>query len=74
MKLKPEQIMYVRSMGKALRVTAIFTDAKDANKYMEANRDQGVIAEFKPFIFIANLHDQGAYIRDKFDDPAQVPA
>ena len=62
MKLTPEQVIYVRSMGKALRVTAIFDNESDANSYMERHRDQGVIAEFKPLIFIANLYDRGTEI------------
>jgi len=59
MKLKPEQQLYVRSMGKALRVTAIFTVDSEANAYMERNKDEGVVAEFAPFILIANIYDCG---------------
>lgn len=45
-------------MGKALRVTAIFTSDDEANKYMEVH-DDGVVAEFGQFIFLAALHDKG---------------
>jgi hypothetical protein len=55
---KPEEKLYLYSMGKRLRVTAIFTDVQDANRYMEG-KDEGVIAELGPFIFLANLYDPG---------------
>jgi hypothetical protein len=59
MKLKPEQTLYV--MGKALQVTAIFTDSEEANRYMET-REEGVVAEFGPYILLAHLHDKGISI------------
>ena len=59
MKFKPEQMLYVRSMGKLLRITAIFSDVAEANKYMENHRDEGLVAEFAPFLLIANLYDPG---------------
>ena len=62
MKLKPEHMLYVRSMGKALRVVAIFTSADESNRYMETHRDTGCVAEFGPYIFLANLHDHGITI------------
>lgn len=55
MKLKIEhQIMYIRSMGKALQITGIFTDLNECNKHCE-NSNDGVIAEFGKYIFTANL-------------------
>ena len=63
-----KQMLYVRSMGKLLKVTAIFTDEAAANYYMENVRDEGVVAEFRPFIFMANLHDHGLSV--KLDDKA----
>lgn len=56
---KAQEKIYLYSMGKRLRVTAMFTDVKDANAYMERHDDEGVIAELGPFIFLANLYDQG---------------
>lgn len=65
LKLKEEQTLYVRSMGKALRVTTIFTDDATANAYMARTKDEGVVTEFPPFIFLANLHDQGVKIPEE---------
>lgn len=62
MRLNPDQIMYVRSMGKALRVTAIFTNDDDANNYMRRNKDEAVIACFEPFVLLANVYDKGVPI------------
>ena len=62
MKLKDAEIIYVRSMGKALRVTAIFTNDAEANAYMAANRDEGVVAEFGTLILLANVYDKGEKI------------
>lgn len=60
MKLKPEQLMYVRSMGKALQITAIFTDADEANRYMaRPGLEEGVVAEFGPYIILAAMYDKG---------------
>jgi hypothetical protein len=61
-KLKPEHVIYVRSMGKALRITAMFTNVADANAYLERHKDEGVIAEIQGIVFIANLHDKGVKI------------
>lgn len=52
----------VRSMGKALRITALFKSDAEANAYMERNKDEGVIAEIDGVIFLANLHDKGEKI------------
>lgn len=57
--MKTDDELLIRSMGKSIRVTAIFTDLNEANTYMENHRDEGCIAEFAPFIFIANLYDNG---------------
>lgn len=59
MKLPAHQVLYVRSMGKALRVTAIFTDDDDTNAYLAKNRDESVVAVFGDFILIANTYDHG---------------
>lgn len=60
MKLKPEQVLYVQSMGKALRVTAIFDNPSDANHYMARNKDEAVVAELGTMVLIANVYDKGA--------------
>ena len=40
------------------------SDEKEANGYMERNKakDEGVIAEFPPYIFLANIYDHGITI------------
>ena len=62
MKLTEIQVLYVRSMGKALRITGIFTSDVDANVFMSKNRDHGVVAQFGEFIFTANYYDNGVKI------------
>lgn len=61
MKLNPEQTLYIRSMGKALQVTAIFTDISAANRHMERSND-AVVAEFGKLIFLADVGDKGIKI------------
>ncbi len=62
-KLKdPEEMLYVRSMGKLLRVTAIASTIEAANNYMENHRDEGLVAEFGCFCLMANLYDPGTKI------------
>lgn len=63
MKLNSEQRLYVRSMRKALSVTAIFTDDAAANAFMEKNRDDAVVAVFGNFIFLAKVWDKGETIQ-----------
>lgn len=48
--------IWIHSMGKRFRVRAIFTSDDAANSYMETHRDTGLIAEFGPFRFVANLY------------------
>ena len=62
MRIPKELTLYIRSMGKALRVTAIFQDVDEANKYMEQNKDEGVVAEFNGMVLLADLYDHGAEI------------
>ena len=59
MRLKSTHHLYVRSMRKLLKVTAIFTDDDAANAYMATHRDEGVVAVMGEFILVANLHDHG---------------
>lgn len=63
-KLAPEHIIYLRSMGKALRITAMFGTDDEANAYLEKHRDEGVIAVIQDIVFIANLHDKGMKIAE----------
>ena len=60
MKLPDHQHLYVRSMGKSLRVTAMFKDDDDANRYMARNRDEGVVAVMAGVVLLANLYDKGS--------------
>lgn len=66
MKLPEHQSLYIRSMGKALRVTAICTSESDANLHMERNINDAVVAEIAPFIFMANKYDAGVKIEAPF--------
>ncbi len=54
---KPDETLWIHSMGKRFQVRAIFTDDESANSYMEGHRDTGLIAEFGPFRIVANLHE-----------------
>lgn len=62
MRLNDQQTMYVRSMGKALRVTAIYDNDDDANAHMEKNHDDAVIAVFGKYVFLANRYDRGVAV------------
>lgn len=64
-KLKDTEKLYVRSMGKALRVTAIFTNDDDANRFMERNDDDAVVACFAGIVLLAKKHDYGVKIADR---------
>jgi hypothetical protein len=57
MRLEVNQLLYVGSLGKAVRVTAIFTSAQESNAYLAAHSDEGVVAEFGRYVFIANNQD-----------------
>ena len=62
MRLTPQQVVYVRSMGKTLRVTAIFTDESEASAYQARHRGEVQVARFGSVIFIANAYDPGTPI------------
>lgn len=63
MKFNDKQTLYVRSMGKALRVTAIFTDDDEANRHMaRSDNDDAVVAVFGPYILLADKYDHGTPI------------
>lgn len=61
--------MYVRSMGKALRVVAWFPDTDDgtreANQHMENHDEDAVVATCDGLILLANKYDTGVLIDDK---------
>lgn len=59
MKMHADQLLQIFSMGKRLRVTAIFHSDAEANAYMEKHPDEGVLASFDPYVFLANMHDKG---------------
>ena len=50
--------VFIRSRP-LFRVTAIFMDLDEANAYMEAHKDAALIAEYSPFLFIADKADKG---------------
>ena len=54
-----DESLHIYSMGKRLRVTAIFSDYAEANTYMDKHDDQAVIASFGPFVLLANMYDKG---------------
>lgn len=63
MKLKTEtEFLYVRSMGKLLRVTAMFDNDADANKFMAKNDGHSVVACFGPYVLLANVYDTGLQV------------
>ena len=61
-RLTDTEHLYVRSMGKALRVTVIATSEDEANAYMRTHHDAACIAEFGLFIFLADKYDPGIVI------------
>ena len=56
--MSKDERLFIFSMGKRLRITAIFTDDDAANAHM-AKTDDAVIACHGPFIFLANKYDRG---------------
>jgi hypothetical protein len=62
--LTDEQQLFIRSMGKALRVTAIATSDVEANEHMRRNEAAAVVAVLgrtrgAQFILLAHKWDQG---------------
>lgn len=58
-KLTQTDHLYVRSMGKLLRVTAVFATDDEANSYMEAHPDDAVVSCAGGIVFLANCYDSG---------------
>jgi hypothetical protein len=63
-KLKPEEVLYIRSMGKALRVEAICSTVDEANELMNRHPQLAVVACFDndSRIYLADQYDQGERI------------
>lgn len=61
-KFKETEMIYVRSMGKALKVLAIVTSVEEANAYSRTHDNAAVVAEFGPFVFMADRYDPGTPI------------
>ncbi len=53
---KQDEILWLCSMGKKFRVTAIFTTDQAANEHMRKHDDQACIASFGPFVILANKY------------------
>lgn len=53
------QTIYVRSMGKALRVTALFDNDVEANAWMARHDDDAVVACWGHLVVLADKHDYG---------------
>lgn len=58
-KSTPDEKLYIRSMGKSLRIIAIATSDDEANAFMEHNDGAAVIACFGPFVLMADKYDRG---------------
>lgn len=58
--------LYVRSMGKVLRVTAVFSTVDECNEHCRKHPEQGVVAEMPEGpILLANIYDKGLPINLK---------
>lgn len=64
-----DHVLYVRSMGKALRVIAIAETDAEANAYSEKHDEAAVVAIVAPnLILLADKYDPGTKITDDFRD------
>lgn len=54
---KPDEHLWVHSMGKRFRVRAVTTSDEESNTFMERHPDTGVIACFGPFQITANFYE-----------------
>lgn len=60
MPLDPDQSLFFHIYGKAVKITAVFTDVDDANRYMlERQGREGVIASWDGLVLIAACDDLG---------------
>jgi len=66
MKLYPNRdncTLFARSMGKALKITAIYDNDNDANYHMSrAGNNDAVICVSGNLVFLADVHDKGLKI------------
>ena len=53
------QTIYVRSMGKALRVTGLFETDAGANAWMERHDNDAVVACWGHLVVLADKYDKG---------------
>lgn len=58
-KLTATDTIHIRALGKDVRVTAVFTTGAEANAYLAAHADEGVIAEAGQMVWVADIHDLG---------------
>lgn len=74
MQLKPDQILYAQVFGKAIRVTAVFTDDATANGYMEEHPGEGLLEVMQDLRLIAKMDDKGVAIKPYTADPDMLAA
>jgi hypothetical protein len=65
-RLKDDQRLYIRSLGKVLRVTAVFTNVDAANVYMAATPGESCIAVYGDLILLARTNDEGGKIDEGY--------
>jgi hypothetical protein len=54
--------LYVRSMGRMLKITGVFTDVDAANRHMERTNDALVAETPSGLLLLADKNDQGAKV------------
>lgn len=57
--INKETRFYIRSMGKLLRVTAMFETDEEANSHMEKHSGSAVVAVLGHLVLVADKHDRG---------------
>lgn len=55
----PDPPLCVHTLGRAIRVTAIFQSQDEANTYMAHNPEEGVLTCYGPLICLASISDAG---------------
>jgi hypothetical protein len=63
MTLTDQQPFFIHTMGRSVRVTAIFTDEAAANAFMAQTPGHGVIDVYGPYIFLASVYAKGTELR-----------
>jgi len=64
MRVGATEHLYIRSMGKALRVVAVAATDDEANADMERHPTWAVVACFPGRIYLADRYDPGVRIAD----------